>query len=190
MVIHGKIKNNSSQTLNLKWLRIENNLPNNTMESLICDTVTCWSPLKSSNTFSLGAGELGRLDVHLKPHGTSGCADILIGTYVVGDSINTFSTQNYHFSIDSNCSNGINPINTNAVRFYTNSSNQLLYFVSINHMLVNTLKIYTLNGSLVQQNSNLTENNINISLLPQGLYLIKAYNAKNEAIGVQKFIKN
>ncbi len=87
---HDSIINISSNTINLTWRRIANNIPGS-WSSAICDPNQCHSPMTSTETFLLSPGEGDLFDVDfLAPD--SGFGTVIVEIFETMDSANTVQT--------------------------------------------------------------------------------------------------
>jgi hypothetical protein len=87
--------------------------------------------------------------------------------------------------------NSIAKIQVNKFTVYPNPVSNMLYINSVNQIDVNMVTITDIQGKVVLQNKNVSDalaNGINVSPLPQGVYLLKVV-AKNGSIEIQKIIK-
>lgn len=87
--------------------------------------------------------------------------------------------------------NSIAEIQVNKFTVYPNPVSNMLYINSVNQIDINMVTITDIQGKVVLQNKNVSDvltNGINVSPLPQGVYLLKVV-AKNGSIKTQKIIK-
>lgn len=86
IVGYAKVKNVSNETINVKWTRVIVDMPDE-WDSQVCDLNQCFIPIVYSNIAAdiganfplpLAPGEETNMDVHIRPQGIAGDAEIRI----------------------------------------------------------------------------------------------------------------
>ena len=96
----------------------------------------------------------------------------------------------YTFIEDENQGNGVNNIYSDksaSVLLYPNPANNVLNFKTVNFE-VSTVKIFSLSGTVVLYDQSVLTEQIDISNLPSGIYMVKASSTKGQ-VAIEKFIK-
>lgn len=188
-VVEGLLHNNTEQDLNITWVRVENNIPEN-WNSLICDSETCWPPNISTNTILVRRGDKMNLDVHFQPNGIAGSGSVLLCFYAQEDSsnINLCTTfEGDFFAV------GINdPVEQAEFNIYPNPTYNRLNIDFAAKSSVDYFEIYNVIGKKVT-NYSVVEGyqtyEVDVSELSEGMYFISLYNKKQELIVSKVFSK-
>jgi len=88
------VTNNTNEVLNLRWERIEEELPAEWVTA-ICDNVICWLPSKSIGDYILAPNEEARMKPEFRINSTPGMGTIRMLIYDPLDSLNTVQENVY-----------------------------------------------------------------------------------------------
>jgi Secretion system C-terminal sorting domain len=164
---HISIRNTAAVAKSYTWQRVVNQMTTG-WETLICDKEQCHGSMTSKQTFVLTAGEESRLDVHARPNGIAGTANIDLIVSETNNSTNTgvakylFNTSTATKEVDkSNLRIAPNPVQD----FFTiMDETEIVEEISIYNMIGRQMKNFKSVGS---------GQKINISDFPDGIYLIR-----------------
>ncbi len=167
VVGHIAIRNTASISKSYTWQRVINQMTNG-WESLVCDKEQCYGVGASKEVFVLAAGEENRLDVHVRPNGITGTANIDLVVFETGNSANT-SVGKYLFNLNT-ASKDVDKSNLrvapNPVQDYFSiiDDNEIVEEVTIYNMIGKQMKVFK---------SVDTGLRYNISDFPDGIYIIR-----------------
>ena len=180
-VAHSYFHNTSeTDTLTVRWLRVEEDL-SPMWESAICDINACYATTQDStpdvNYLVLAPGDSSMLDVHIRPNGAEGSAEVKVVIEEVGNPENSVEGTYVFDAITPTADVSIDY----SARIFPNPA--VDYFQLSNYEGVEQVLIYNLAGSQLRAFYN-TESGVkfDISGLQRGLYLVKVMNNKLDVL--------
>ncbi len=150
------------------WVRENNNLPSN-WQNAICDINTCWGSSVDSSSFVLKFGDSGNVDVHFYPFETGGAGTSDIYVYRNGDRENgmalTFTANGWTLSKAK--------APKSEIQIYPNpAKNEFTLKAPVK--AGTEIQIINVLGQVVHSVKETgAETKINISALPDGVYMIR-----------------
>jgi Secretion system C-terminal sorting domain len=181
---HSVIKNSAATAKTFRWERTIRSVTAG-WDIAICDKNLCYLPSVSTRDVVLGAGEEGRMDVHIYPNRVVGAAVVEVKVTEVGNNNNT-TTAVYYF----NTPVGTKDLMTKAsnVRIYPNPVVDHFSILDDNNV-VETIAIYNMIGRQVRTFKAGEEAKYNIGDLPDGMYLIRFYSANGLMVKILRINK-
>ncbi|MEZ4886178.1 MAG: T9SS type A sorting domain-containing protein [Chitinophagales bacterium] len=191
IVAHSTIHNNSNQAIEVKWARIENNIPDG-WNSQVCDPISCWAPFVNGNPQPLTIPANGSmlLDLHFQPSEIEGKGVAIVQVWAVADSSNVNITMTY--SADA-YTVGIEDDPISQIKVYPNPVRDNLTIDLGYDTNVRYVEVYNLIGRKMAHYSvpsNGGKYRINASALPEGIYFVKMLNKNYEQIATRSFAKD
>jgi hypothetical protein len=161
IIVHCWFYNKSGKT-NLRWTRVQNNLPNG-WESAVCDNVQCYGPLVSEATFMMPNNDSFNFSFHFYANKFGGTGSMNVCVYSVNDSTiktcGTFSVVGWGV--------GVEDI-SNSMYLYPNPANKV---VNIKSPLIGS-------GVMILEKTFYgISNNISVEDLPNGCYTLSLESA-------------
>jgi hypothetical protein len=190
IIIESSITNTSSQSITFVWQRTENDIPAE-WASLVCDNVTCWSPTKNTNSFTLNPGETTIMNIHFKPYQTADTGRVVITMF---DQNNPNNTVAITYIAIADCSIGLENSNIakNTIRIYPIPARDNLNFDLGNITNARFVGVYSVIGEKIQDYyipSQMTTFNIPTDCLSAGMYFVRITDNKGNAILSKAFSK-
>jgi hypothetical protein len=191
IVLHATIQNNTGANIDLKWQRVTNDIPAE-WQTLICDNVTCWSPMVSANPveFEVASGQSSIMDCHFKPNNTPGTGNVILRIWAANDSLNTVITVEYQCNA---LITGISdPFPKGTLRVYPNPARNHTNISFSSYDKVRHIEIYDIIGTqLARYNVPMGVENyyVNTEDLKEGMYFISLYNEQKKRISTKVFSK-
>lgn len=166
---HGRVRNNTSSTINIYWTREILQLPQD-WSTLVCDANYCYSPGQGKcpefNPNVIKANDSTILDVHVTDNGTDGEAHIVMWVYEKEDTAKKIKVD-YLF----NKSTSNNDVRNIAIKIYPNPSSNS-FSIDYNHGL-SRIDLYSILGKKVTSFKAMPKTSYDISQLEDGLYFVK-----------------
>ncbi len=175
------ITNESGMAHTFTWTRSIISMTE-TWETAVCDITMCYLPFVESQSFVLGAGAWGNLDIHVYPNNTEGSA--LIQIYIEDDAepVNS-ATGIYYFNQALSAPERL----SENIKTYPNPVADILN-IEAGHQ-VHRIEIFNIEGKrmlaeLVNGNSA-----INLSGLPSGTFILRMFDGANQQISGNLLVK-
>lgn len=162
------MNNLSGEAIDLKWERIENDLPSG-WETSICDPTSCKPPEADSSEFSLPvSGVANHINIHFYPNNVEG-----IGTTRIRleDPNNPQTFYILSFTGDTRPL-GLESETLSSLVMYPNPAQDFLYVKSSSNQSIQ-LELYNSTGQIIVSKVSIGNSEINLSQLPKGIYLAK-----------------
>lgn len=198
--IHTSVKNNTTETLHLKWVREIPSSCSDAWKTLVCDNVQCYSEGVSTNynlaigldqPFTLQPGEtFPNFLFHVRPHMTAGCCPAKVHLSTIEDPDVILATIDYDIRInDPNCSlsSTQEPAVLDAITAYPNPTPGL--FSISENPLVKKVVLFNLLGRQVRSFEHTNGKLYDITDAPDGLYLVSMQDANGEIIKTMRITK-
>lgn len=188
IVAEAHITNNTSDSLFLRWERIDNNKPE-CWETAVCDVNLCYFPTVSSMDFVLLPNlSSGEMLVHAYPDGTPGDAEIKIRITNLNDPADSLiCVYNFTATGGTSCITAISEIELEALKIYPNPASN--YFQMTETQEVQNLVVYNILGRQVQTFAVNNNERYDVSALPNGIYLVGMMDKNHQVIKTVKLQK-
>jgi|GEM_PF-424923 len=197
---HVTVKNKTSETLQLKWVReIPESCPNS-WKTQVCDNNFCFDTIVSSNyvpgtaievPFVLQPNEsYDDFILHVLPGTTPGCCPVTIKFSTIDDPDSILATLLFDVRVnDPNCllSSTYEPSVLEALQVFPNPSTG--FFSVTDNPLVKKIVVFDVFGRLVQSAEHTNGKTYDITDAPDGLYLISLQDANGEVIKTVRMTK-
>lgn len=181
-VAHSYFHNTSeTDTLTVRWSRIQNDL-SPMWQSAICDVNACYATTQDStpevNYLVLAPGDSSMLDVHIRPNGMDGSAEVKVAIEEVGNPDNRVEAT-YVFNDATTPTSDVSQ--TFSASIFPNPA--VDYFQLSEYEGVARVTIYNLAGSEVRSFFNTQSGTkFDVSGLQRGLYLVKVMNVRQDVL--------
>lgn len=191
--IYNNIKNISGSDLVLKWKVIYHNFPQNWEDATgICDNITCYSNgvLDGTQYTADTVVPSATLDFHLQMNLIDGDPGTHYVTIEVNDDNGTVKNITFEISKYPNSIKGANK-DDNRLLLYPNPAQGEINVNLTAVQGVKNLAIYNIIGKVVSTHRVIGNNTrIDISALPEGVYIMRLMDAKGGIITTRKFMHN
>lgn len=171
------IRETTVDTLYLAYELITNTLPEDWYVGY-CDNHGCWGSLPESGVMSPCYGDLNSyIKLSIGPNNVEGSGTVQYFVYEVGHYEDGLLMT---FNVDTPGYVGIEETSQNSLNIYPNPAQNFIQWQSDSELA--QLSIYSMTGQLLEEYRNLnTINQIDISYLNNGIYLIKTLNKSGES---------
>ena len=191
-IAHTEMVNNSSGTLNVKWVIVPGDNCPSEWKYLVCDKNNCYTTAVTTNQGGpvnnpviLAAGEKAILDLHIKPNQTAGSCIPKIEVRNYDDPSVLYQTADYDVKIDA-LSAATEREKANLKVFPNPTSNYIS--LSENHF-VSKLWVSNILGKRVRTFRTSVGNNYDVSSLPDGIYLVSMVDEDNKVLKTVRISK-
>ncbi len=187
--------NNSTDSIEVAWERVVENVPTGWDGTAICDKINCWfqSVSASPQTFYIPANGNSRFDVHFYPAFIPGNGTVHLKVWAVGDSANTAVTGVYKATAEEPVSADFASEN-DKIRIYPNPARDHILIRNLPANQFSTIEIYNIFGrrmlsfsqpsgrdSIVQK--------FDIGSLPKGIYMVRVFDSAANVIFTKSLSK-
>ncbi len=165
-----KITNISSSPILVKWDRTEVFL-SEFVTSAVCDPITCWATTVNTKTFNLGVDSSGQMTVHFyndkyePAPGVPGSGIVHVKLTNLGNLADTLTAV---FTYNTLTGTGELPLAN--VRLFPNPASD--FFTLKNAEEVASMRLFSLDGTVVARFAANADNQYSISNLPKGNYVL------------------
>lgn len=178
------IRNISSSTLNMRWERINVNIPS-TWETSVCDPIKCHIPSLSGTDFEIDPGVTGALSVWFIPNGQPGTGEVQILVYNEADSLNNHFINTYNIVASTPTSS-----EDLILKDYTVSPNPANSYINMpESQEAHSLVIFDIVGKEITSMSINNQTIMNIDFLQKGAYLLQFRNEDQTLMTCRKLVK-
>lgn len=178
------LKNNTLQTLSMKWIRIENTLPSN-WESSVCDPNACYLTTKDSAAFSLPkVGFNNIINVHFYPNNTEGTGTTKVKVFQTSNR-NAYVVLNFT-GVAQGPSTSME-VEQEGFMVYPTQTKDLVNVINITNEEIG-IEIFDMTGRSAKKQVILSSETIDISSFSAGIYFLKL-NSKRNGEQVVKILK-
>lgn len=186
LIGYATVKNESSETVSLRWERTFIQKPES-WDIQVCDLNQCYSQVVYSNIATdigldmpvvLAPGEETNMDVHLRPMGSSGFAEVRIDVALSSAPDDILVSGTYTFDALIASTNQSNPI---PVRLYPNPTTD--YFQLQGEVnKVKTVAVYNIIGRQIRTFQTNVDSRFYVGDIPNGLYLVSLLDKNNRML--------
>ena len=184
------LRNNTFDTLRMNWRLVYNTAPHG-WNLNYCDPTQCISGLThigaGTRQFTLNPGTTGTMQFEPIPMSGSGLAYFQIFTWASNDSANTATYLNYRANITAICT-GINEPEQVQISLYPNPVKSEVKIILPQYLSNGRIDIYDLIGSKVYSQPISTTEDIDLSALETGIYMLRISDS-GKIIATRKFTK-
>ena len=184
-----QVYNNTSNDMNLRWVRIENDLPQGWV-SKICDDGLCYNENVSTADYNnvLKPGDSTYIVGYIVVDGVNaGDADVNILIYDINDSVNSNVTFNFQYTT---WPTGIDKPEEQAFALYpVPAKNSLNFELPASG---NKVEVYDLTGKLILQQDlqlNIKKGSLNLGAMESGSYIFVVRDENDVIINRRSFVK-
>ncbi len=191
---HARIKNNSHQTLNLRWEIIVDEAPDGWRFS-VCDQNTCYFTTNTTNVdfydripyapVIMLPGDTAKLNLNVFPIGQAGTANIRINLYDLANPKALLNTAYYFVTIE-----GVTPVtevDKGRLRIYPNPVTD--YLTITKNTFIRQLWVSNVLGKRVRTFDTSFGNKYDIADLPDGIYLVSMVDANRKVVKTVRISK-
>jgi hypothetical protein len=185
-----KVKNISNSTKTIKWICSDKTGPHD-WEVNICDIVNCYSFGYVVRSFNLAAGDTGTMRLDVDPHGASGAGFVSLLMWVDGDSANG-KVKTPTWNVDINALTGIKNVSATSLKIFPNPVKNIFTVSGLENAGNLSFEVYDMKGSAVKSEVKAATNttiDISIENLPQGIYVLKAFDKDGQIAGTSRLSK-
>jgi hypothetical protein len=182
------VRNNTSQTLPLRWVRRNENTPYN-WETAVCDE-QCYTPQTSARSLTLLPGQTRTLRVNFYHRGVSGFGSTDLVLYNPYDSTNTSQTISFSGNAGSVSSNNniSNRSESQTIKVFPNPPTN--YIQIDENDVVRRIEIYNAIGrKLLSYNVESSGEKYSISALPSGMYFVRLIDKGGDILFTHRITK-
>lgn len=186
LVIHAKVKNNSTKIKDFNWERTENCLPAGWI-SLICDKNVCYGSATNASpiSFTLDPGEEGTFDIHIKAAANDGGGHLQFKITEVADATNTTTAV---VKVNTGCASGTASAEILPVKLYPNPATNG-WFKLENADQVAAVNLLTLDGRQLARFEATADHQYQIGDFPPASYLLLLEDKSGKNIGAMNLQK-
>ena len=174
MAAKASLKNNSDDTLLLKWTRKIETLTQG-WSSAVCDKNFCYVPTVDTMHLLLAPGEISNMDIHVYPMGIVGTARVTLKIEQMGNPENTV-TGTYLFNITT----PIHAADREAIQLYPNPAPE--YFHVNSPVVLGKIELYNITGEKAKVFYAYKNKRYYIDDIPSGIYLVRLLNLQEEIV--------
>ena len=180
-IIHGFMINNGDAPIDVRWVRVEGEMPEE-WETQICDNTQCWVTVVGSNVdpdlnlnvpITLAPGESGTLDVHVSHNMVAGDGTLSVELYDNNNPDSVLVTGTYTFHIEDQ-SVSISEVEKTNLKVFPNPTTD--YFELTNGAIIDEVIVHNVIGRVVKTFDAFPNRKYDITDLPNGMYLISLIN--------------
>ena len=185
------LRNNTNAPLQMNWRLVYNTSPHGwTID--YCDPLQCLSGLNQIGAgvrqFTLDTGVNGLMQFEPTPTTGTGLGYFQVFTWATNDSANTATYLNYRANITAVCANGITEPTVTQISLYPNPVRSEMKVTLPQNLANGKIDIYDLIGSKVYSQSISTTEDIDLSALETGIYMVRISDS-GKIIATRKFTK-
>lgn len=190
VVAKGFLKNESDQTVTVKWKRNVVQLTDG-WDTAVCDKNLCYTPTYGETSEAdgtnlvLAAGEESNFDIHVYPNGIEGSAIVELTATDVTNAENTV-TGTFNFN-QATTSTRTFSVAKPDIKIYPNPTTN--YISLSNEAYVERLAIYNIVGRRVKLFNANYSNQYDVVDLPTGMYLVRLIGADDRTIKTVRLSK-
>ncbi len=186
-VAHAFIRNTGTDSVTMRWIRLVDGISEG-WQSAICDVNLCYGPMVDSTPseflLTIGPGDSTMLDVHLRPFGKEGSAQIRVRAEDVSDTSNVAEG----LFIFNEISSTRDIARVNNINLFPNPTQS--YFELTASDDLDKLFIYSVLGNKMREYRIVPNARYYVSDLPNGMYLVKVMNKANKLVKTLRLSKN
>lgn len=178
----------SETTITYKWRRISESVSAAWDQSAICDDFTCHAPSVDFFELTVEPGDSAKLEVNFQNMGRSGEGFVELMVFDIADSANTVIFSKYYGKAEA--PNSVATIDKSKVEIFPNPATSFINVKGLESIQGSGAKIeiYSIIGVKISE-APFVQNNIDVSRLQDGVYMIKVLNDKGQQAFTKTFIK-
>lgn len=182
IILESKIKNLTSNPLEIKWVRTQKNITTG-WESSMCDKEFCYFPQINEGTFMMEGGELAKMDAYFYPESIAGAGNITTEIFVkIGTLFEKVGSITYSVTTDDLVSFKDVLIAKTKLNVFPNPAKSVIN-IQLENLKDNELKIFNLNGVLVKSERLYSLFNvIDIADVEKGVYQLSLGNSISKLV--------
>jgi hypothetical protein len=184
---HIEVYNNSNSPITITWGLETSNAPQQWGLGL-CDNNNCYDLLNNAGPYtSLQVPAHDTMDMKLQytSHCVVGTGNARVYAYVTGDSANTVIKLQYKMNLAA-CLTSVAEVKPVELKIYPNPSHGTFVVSGIEDAGNLSFEVYDVQGALVKSEMKSASNarmEISIPTLPQGSYVLRAFNEQGRVVG-------
>lgn len=188
VVAHAEVINNTSETLNLSWIRTELVMPAGWATG-VCDVNYCYDIDVARRDFQLPANSKGTLDVHGYPGGIPGSLEngAIPGEAVVHIRVTNKDNPTdtisgvFNFNVTGDPIVSIDEVELKKLSLFPNPTSDYFELSSLIDNEIATVAVHNILGSQVRL-YNASERRFEVGDLPNGMYLVSLQDEQNAVL--------
>lgn len=184
VVAHSIFRNESNRPGTFVWKRTVLEISED-WTTAVCDVNTCYNPVVNTAEFDLGAESEGILDVHVYPGGFEGAAIIELLVYDITNEAN--EAKGYYY-FNRQATSTVERIN-NKLKIYPNPVSDQV-FIEAESGIVDFVEIHNIQGQVVHAQKMFSGNNLYVSHIPSGNYILRMFDKDNNPLSVNLLVKH
>lgn len=192
VVAHTEMTNNTTETLNVKWLIVPGEDCPDTWNYLVCDKNNCYTTAVASNQGGLvnnpvvlAPGESALLDLHLRPNHVSNCCLPKVEVMNYDDPSIKYTTAEFDVCIEN--ATAVTERQKANLRVFPNPTAN---YISLSEQkFVKQLWVSNILGKRVKTFPVTANNTYDVSILPDGIYLVSMVGEDNKVLKTVRISK-
>lgn len=187
------VVNNTPDEQEFVWYMTGYTTPSPNWEVKLCDNNNCYDLLFNPgpyNSLPVPAGDTMEFKFQFSPHLIDGIGTADLVTYFESDSLGTVKNLFFQATIDA--VTGIGSVNTSPISLYPNPVQNSFIVKGLENAGNLAFEVYNVAGKLVESNVKSADNSqieISVATLPQGTYILKAFDANGKTIATSRLNK-
>ena len=171
VVAHNSVRNLGA-TADFTWKRMNQNFPSQ-WKAAICDNIACWDVSVLRGTVSIGANDSSLIDFHFYPYGQTGFGTENLLIWKGNDSLNADTIK---FELNAVGTSKNSQKDNNLLNLYPNPAKNTLNLNFESSTQNVKVEIYDVLGNIIiKHRHSQPTSGINISDLPNGLYVLRVF---------------
>lgn len=192
--VHLYVVNNTANDETFMWFMTGYTTPSANWEVKLCDNNNCYDLLINPGPYeslTVPAGDTMDFKFQFSPHNVDGIGTANIVTYFQSDSAGSVKELFFKATIDA--VTGINEANKTNISLYPNPVQSSFVVKGLENVAGNlAFEVYNVAGKLVEstvKNADNSQIEISVATLPQGTYILKAFDAQGNTIATSRLNK-
>ena len=191
--VHIELINNSANSITVTWGMVNYTAPSQ-WEVKLCDNNNCYDLLLGPGPYEslpVAAGDTIDMKFQYTAHLVTGTGATNVYAYVTGDSTNSVVFLNYKANLIAVSGIGDN-FSSDNLKLYPNPVQHSFVVSGLKNAENLSFEVYDVKGAVMKTKiANASNSQIEISIenLPQGEYILKAFDSNGKTIGTSKLNK-
>jgi len=183
--IESMVTNNTNSPMDIRWERINVQTPA-AWDNAVCDKNGCYAPSVDTETFNINAGEMSIMAIWFVPNSTAGTGEVELRIYNAADSANTVITNTYTAMAQLSDSEDIH---AESFSVFPNPATNFIQFPY--NPQIATVRLYDMLGKeIIHQTVTEDKNQLDVSKLNKGSYLIQFLDKDQNVLNVKRIVKS